>query len=414
MTALYEPLLDLVRQCCQIPLRADVSRLRPALDAGLRALELDPSAVGAYLGQVLGLSEEALLLRDLSPQVLQGRVFEAMHQVFLQSAKQQPLVLEVEDIHWIAQSPEAYLSGLVSRVGDAPLLLLLTYRPEYQPNWLRRARVTQLALRPLLPEDSARVVQAPHRQMPLSADAVAQILSRAQGNPLFLEELTQGIVDHASRLDATALPPTLQAMFSARIDRVAPDAKRLLQLAAVVGQEAPYALIRALMKLPEAALMTRLEELQAHELLLQTQVLPEVVYGFRHALTREAAYGMLRQWVRRDYHGEVAQVLESAFPEMVLAQPEVLAHHYTEAGMTEQAVSYWQEAGQRATDHFPYAEAVAYFRQGLELLQAQPETPEQARRELQLLLLLGPAMGVGQGLATPQREQCYAWVHALS
>lgn len=345
--------------------------------------------------------------------MLQERLFEVMHQVFLQCARQQPLVIEVEDAHWLTPSPEAYLEGLVSRVAEVPLLLLLSYRPEYQPRWLQQARVVQLALSPLPLEDSAQVVRAYHRARPLSAAAVAHVLARAQGNPLFLEELTHIMADGDSASETLALPPTLQAVLSARLDRLPAETRRVLQLAAVVGLEVSYPVLQRLLDLPEDRLHTHLHTLQAHELLGLTRVLPERAYRFKHALTREAAYGMLRRRVRHAAHKQVAQVLEAVAPDTRVSQPEVLAHHYSEAGLPQQAMPYWQAAGQRALAQSAYGEGIAHLRRALTLLQSMPDTPERARDELAVLLDLGLAVGVVAGLGAPETAHIYTQAQAL-
>ena len=207
------------------------------------------------------------------------------------------------------------------------------------------------------------------------------------------------------------IPDTIQAVLAARIDRLPPEEKRLLQTAAVMGPEVPIALLQVLGELSEETLQQGLRHLQTAEFLYETSLFPERVYTFKHALTHEVAYGGLLQERRRVLHARIAQALLERFPETAETRPELLAHHYTAAGVHDQAIQYWERAGQRANERSAYVEAIDHFTKGLEMLHTLRDTPERAQYELQLQLALGDALTATRGYAVPEVGHAYtrAW-----
>jgi predicted ATPase len=216
----------------------------------------------------------------------------------------------------------------------------------------------------------------------------------------------------AQALPTIQMPATVQAVLAARIDRLPPEEKQLLQAAAVIGTEVPFALLEAIAELPEAGLYRGLAHLQAAEFLYETRLFPERAYTFKHALTQQVAYQSLLTSTRQRYHAQLAQALE-ARPETVETQPELLAHHYTEAGLAEQAVGYWQQAGERSTVRSAYVEAVTHLTKGLEVLQTLPDTPARTRHELDMQLALGQALQVTKGSGAPEVKHAYARAQEL-
>ncbi len=204
----------------------------------------------------------------------------------------------------------------------------------------------------------------------------------------------------------------MQAVLAARIDRLPPEEKQLLQAAAVIGTEVPLPLLEAIAELPEVVLHRGLAHLQAAEFLYETRLFPERAYTFKHALTQQVAYQSLLTSTRQRYHAQLAQAL-AARPETVETQPELLAHHYTEAGLAAQAVGYWQRAGERSNARSAYVEAVAHLTKGLEVLQTLPDTPARARHELDMQLALGQALPVTKGYAAPEVGHAYARAREL-
>jgi predicted ATPase len=407
----YLPLLDLLHQACGLTERDTPDETATKLGQYLQAVGMEPEAWRPYMLCVLGRESSTTHLPPLSPQTLRTRIFETLLQMQLHASRRQPLCLEVEDVHWIDPTSEEWLMALIERLASVPILLLLSYRSGYQPAWMGKSYATQLALQRLTAAESQRMVRA---MLPPQSDHLVQaIVAKGQGNPFFLEELAQAIVEQGAEQATLVMPETVQAVLAARLDRLAPEAKALLQVAAVVGTEVPETLLQAVTALADAPLHQRLARLQEAELFYEARSVPEPVYAFKHALTQEVAYHSLLRSTRQDYHQQIAEVLVARFVDTVETQPEMLAHHYTEAGLHQQAVGYWHQAGQRASGRLAHAEAVAHLTKGLEVLQTLPETTERARRELELYLTLGPSLVVTRGPSDPEVGHAWTQVREL-
>jgi predicted ATPase len=319
----------------------------------------------------------------------------------------------MEDLHWIDASSDECLTALVERMAGAAILVLLTYRPGYRPPWVDKSYATQISLQPLTPHDSWRVVQAVLPEAVQVAPLVPQLLAKAEGNPFFLEELARTVVEQGADAPSLTVPETVQAVLTARMDRLPATAKRLLQATAVIGKDVTLPLLQAVTDVSEEAIQEDLRSLQAAEFLYETYALTTPVYTFKHVLTQEVAYHSLVRRARQRYHTRIAQVLEAQFPEIAEAQPELLAHHYTQADRGAQAIHYWQCAGQQAIERAGYVEAVSLLSRGLALVEALPNTPARAQQELALQMALGPAVMAVKGTANPEVEQTYARARAL-
>jgi predicted ATPase len=230
---------------------------------------------------------------------------------------------------------------------------------------------------------------------------------------LFLEELAWTVREHGDLQLPSEVPATLQAVLAARIDRLPPDAKQVLQTAAVIGTQVPWPVLQAIVELPEETLHRSLAHLHATEFLSESRPAPTGTYVFKHVLTQEAAYQSLLKHTRQHVHQRIAQVIETQWPETAQRQPEVLAQHYTAAGRAEEAVGYWQRAGERSNERSAYAEVVVHCTRGLDVLQTLPDTPTRAQQELDLLLLLGGALRITQGFAAPEVGHVFARAQEL-
>jgi predicted ATPase len=329
------------------------------------------------------------------------------------SSRQRPLVLALEDLHWIDATSEEWLAALVEQVAGAPILILVTYRPGYRPSWLDKSYATQLALPRLTRRDSLGVVQAmlPAGRVPESL--AQEILAKADGNPFFLEELARAVAEQGDSSLPRTVPDTIHAVLAARIDRLPAAEKRLLQAAAVIGKDVALSLLHSLALLPEEGLRRALRHLQAAEFCYETHLASDTVYTFKHALTGEVAYQSLSQGTRAQYHQLIARTVEGRFPAMAATQPEWLAHHYTAAGLPEQALPYWQQAGQHAIERSAYRESISHLRRGLQVLKMLPDTPERTLQELTLQTTLGLSLTATKGYAAEDVEQAYARAREL-
>ena len=409
----YLPIVALLRHNCGLTEGDAPATIAAKVRASLAEVGLAPDAGAPYLLHLLGVSAGTEGLAELSPQALKARTIEILVQLAVQGAHRRPLVLEVENLHWIDPSSEEVLGTLVEQLVGARILLLLTYRPGYRPPWIDKSYATQLALPRLAPRDSRRVLQAIVRTASVPEAMMQAILARAEGNPLFLEELAYTVVEQGGSHRSVGVPTTLQTVLASRIDRLPPEAKHLLQLAAVIGKDVAVPLLEAIAELSPVALQRGLAHLQGAELLYETTRVADRTVTFKHALIREAAYQSLLWSTRQEYHGRIAQELEERFPGTAESQPELVAHHYTEAGLSVQAIPYWQQAGQRAIERSANLEAVAHLTKGLELLATLPDTPERLRHELDMLTSLGPALTITRGPGSPSVEQVYTRAREL-
>jgi predicted ATPase len=363
--------------------------------------------------------------RTLEPPQRRQRTLEAVKRVLLRESQVQPVLLVCEDLHWIDAETQALLDSLIESLPTARLLLLVNYRPEYQHAWGSKTYYTQLRLDPLPPASAEAVLDVLLGPDSSLAPLKRLLIERTEGNPFFMEESVRTLVETgalvgepgayrlAQSLPTIQVPATVQAILAARIDRLPPDTKRLLQTAAVIGMEGPMPVLQAVAALPEAALHTALAQLQAAEFLYETRLFPERAYTFKHALTQQVAYQSLLTSTRQQVHQQIAQVFETHFAETALTQPELLAHHYTEAGCPEPAVAYWQKAGQRAVERSAHAEAISHLTKGLEVLKTLPDTRTRAQQELGLQNTLGPVLMAIRGWAAPEVEVTYARARAL-
>jgi predicted ATPase len=407
----YLPLLDLLRHNCGITEADGPEDITAKVHHSLQEVGMPPETWAPVFLSLLGVQEGIHQLTALSPEARKARVLTACTQLCLNSSRQHPLVLAIEDLHWIDASSEECLMALVERMAGAPLLLLVTSRQGYRPPWIGKSYATQLALTPLDPEGSRRVVQAIRGTISLSEPTLEAILARANGNPLFLEELAHTVVEEATSSRQSVLPTTLQAVLAARIDRLVPEAKWLLQVAAVIGKHIPLPLLQAVVEMPAELLQQHLDHLQSAELLYETTWAAAQTVTFKHVLIQEAACQSLLQETRQQVHRQIAQMLSEYYPQIEETQPEWLAHHYTEAGLSAQAIVYWRRAGQYALDRSAYVEAIAHLRQGLHLTTTLPDTPERLQHELMLYMALGVTLAATQGYAAPDVEHAYLQAH---
>jgi predicted ATPase len=406
--------LDLLRHHCGITDTDGPEDITAKIHRGLQELDMAPEMWAPVLLHLLGFEEGTNSLAVLSPEARKSRILTALTQICLNSSRQRPLILEIEDLHWIDPSSDECLAALVERMAGAPILVLVTYRPGYRPAWIDRSYVTQVALQPLTPQDSLRVVQAVLSAVAPSAPLVPKLLAKADGNPFFLEELARTVVEQGTDTPSPTVPDTVQAVLLARIDRLPATAKRLLQMASVIGKDVALPLLQAVIEVSEEAMHRDLGHLQAAEFLYETYAPTARAYAFKHALTQEVAYQSLVRRTRQQYHAHIAQVLEERFPEIVEMQPELLAQHYTAAARDAQALPYWQRAGQRAVERSANVEAISHFTKGLEVLQTLLDTPERIQQELELQLALAPPLLMLKGHTAPEVEHAYARAYELA
>ena len=353
---------------------------------------------------------------DLSAQRRKEMTVAALYRQLVSRARTQPVLVLFEDAHWADPSSLELLDGLVDRLSTLPVLLVISYRPEFGAPWIGRAGTGLITLSRLDRRQSTTLAAQVTAQRVLPRILLDRIITQTDGIPLFIEESTKAVLESVLSIDdampSLAVPPTLQASLMARLDRL-PAAKQVAQTGAVIGREFPYALLAAVAELPEAQLAQGLEDLVASGLAFRRGAQPEAVYAFKHAMVRDAAYDTLLRSRRQQMHARVAMVLEIQFPEAIAAQPELIAQHCAEGGLIEKAVGYWLRAGEHAGARSAHVEAITHLRKGLSVLKTLPDTPKRTQQELMFHVALGTSLVVVQGYATPEVQRVYMHSRAL-
>jgi predicted ATPase/class 3 adenylate cyclase len=381
----YLPLLDILRHNCGITEADSPETITARVRLGLQEVGLDPEAGAPYLLHLLGVQAGTEGLAVLSPETIKARTFDTLWQMSLRGSRQQPLLLEVEDLHWIDKTSEDYLMSLVESLAGAPILLLGTYRPGYRPPWVGKSYTTQVALRPLASRDSLVVVHSVAPRERLSDHLAQVILAKAEGNPFFLEELTRAVVEQGERQAEVAVPDTIQGVLMARIDRLPDAAKRLLQTASALGREFSLRLLGTLWEGP-SALEPLLRELKRLEFVYEDTGADEPVYVFKHVLTQEVAYDSLLQERRRALHARIVVAIETLYADRLADQVEQLARHAFWGEVWNKAVAYYRQAGAKAFVRSALREAIACFEQALVAVEHLPESQERREQAIDLRL----------------------------
>jgi class 3 adenylate cyclase/predicted ATPase/DNA polymerase III delta prime subunit len=349
-----------------------------------------------------------------SPQRKKEKTFEALLRQLDLRSREQPVLLVYEDVHWIDPSSRELLDMTVDRVARLPALLLVTFRPEFVAPWTGQAHLTMLTLNRLGRREGAMMVERLARNRALPDEIAADIVERTDGVPLFVEELTKAVLEAAvegqdvsetiskAAHPSLAVPATLHASLMARLDRLGTAAKEVAQIGAAIGREFSYELLITVAQKNEDELKASLARLGDAGLVFCRGAPPEANFLFKHALVRDAAYGSLLRSQRQELHARIATTLESEFPDKAAAQPEVLAHHAEEAGLSAKAIGFWHKAGELAVRRAANPEAIKHFRRALSLLSKQPDTVERSRNELAILSRLGPALMSIHGWASPE------------
>jgi class 3 adenylate cyclase/predicted ATPase len=424
-TALF-PLVDLFQRILRFEAHetpnAKLAKLEHALSQYRLPLEESVQLFAPLLS--VSMSENHYPPLNLSPQRQRQKTLEALVAILLEHAERQPVLFILEDLHWTDPSTLESINLLIDQTPTASMFVLLTCRPHFQPAWHHRSYLTEITVNRLSHTQVEQIVAGMTDGNTFPAAVLQQIIEKTDGVPLFVEELTKAILESGQlkaldghyeltgSLSTLAIPATLQDSLMARLDRLV-TAKAVAQYAAVIGRQFSYALLQAILQLDEVMLKHELGRLVEAEIMYQRGLPPQATYAFKHALIQDAAYESLLKSTRQQYHQRIAQVLEAQFPVIAQAQPELLAHHCTEAGLIEQAIAYWYKAGQSAVQRSAHVEAISHLRQGLELLQTLLETPERTQHEVDMYIALGASLIATQGYAAPEVGETYAHTRQL-
>jgi class 3 adenylate cyclase/tetratricopeptide (TPR) repeat protein len=363
---------------------------------------------------------------DLDPQRRREKLFEALLKQLEAEVRHRPVLMIFEDAHWIDPTSREMLDLTIERMRRLPVMLAITFRPEFQAPWGGGSHVTSLMLNRLNEANGEVLVQSLAGRVGLDAEIVTKIVERADGVPLFLEELTKTVLESVKDRGAAAVAPsggssggfavpaTLHASLVARLDRLAAASKEVAQVGAVLGREFSYSLIRPVAQCDETTLQAALAQLSEAELLFCRGAPPHASYLFKHALVQDAAYSTLLRGKRQELHARVATVLERDFADQVEHQPELLAHHLSAAGDVDRSIGQWLKAARYAAARSAYREAIRHFERGLAMLATLPETPARDGREIELQLALGSTLFSAEGFASARAAAAYARARDLA
>ena len=351
---------------------------------------------------------------EMAPQQRRQKTLEALTAQMEALSRSNPVLMIFEDAHWIDPTSLEVLGRAVDRIRTLGVLLIVTYRPEFEPPWIGRPHVTALTLNRLGEREIAAMIDRVTGNKPLPASIRQDIVERTDGIPLFVEEMTKAVLEAESEGDARqtaaavpspalAVPASLHASLMARLDRLGP-AKEVAQIGAAIGREFSHALLAAVAGKPEAELASALDRLIAAGLLFRQGVPPHATYLFKHALVQDAAYGTLLREPRRALHARIAETLESQFAEIAESQPELLARHCTEAGLIEKAAGLWGKAGQRSLERSALLEAAEQLTRALGQIATLPATPALRREEIKLQVGLQTPLMQSKGYTAPETK----------
>jgi predicted ATPase len=422
-SALYPTIVQLERAAGFA--RGDSPDEKLAKLSALLAPDAGSAAELALVAELLSLPSRAAEL-NLSPQRKRELLFQALLRQLGALAWANPVVAVFEDAHWIDPTSRELLDLIVDRVRQLPVVLVITFRPEFEAPWGGQPHVTTLSLNRLGGRDAAALVLGLAGNTPLGSEVVEEIVERTDGVPLFVEELTKAVIERgeqdrqvgavlsASPSPALAVPPTLHASLIARLDRIGGAAREVAQIGAVLGREFSYELVQPVAQRSAAELQNALSRLTEAGLLFCRGAAPNSSYLFKHALVQDAAYGTLLRTRRQELHARVAAVLEADFSDLVERQPELLAHHLTGAAQTERAVAQWLAAGRFAAVRLAPREAIRHFDRGLALLGSLPEGANRDAQEVELQLARGLSLFTTEGFISEAAARSYTRARELA
>jgi class 3 adenylate cyclase/tetratricopeptide (TPR) repeat protein len=373
------------------------------LENTLALIKIDPAENVPLLAPLLNIPLPKERLPALAPEEVRRRQLAAMTNWVIASARSQPVVLALEDVHWADPTTVDLIRGIAERGAQVPLLLLVTARPEFRPPWGMRSHYTTISLAPLDRSQVQRMVAELSARHALSKQIVDGVTERTGGVPLFIEEVTRLLLERGEQGGVQAIPPTLQQSLMARLDRLGP-AREVAQIGAVIGRDFSYALLRTVAGLHDTALQTALERLAEADLLLVQGLPPDSDYHFKHALIQDAAYENLLKSRRQALHRRVGEVLRDQFTAIAAAQPELVAYHFSQGGLTENAIEWWGKAGQRSLERSALVEATAQLTRALDQIGALPPNTVLRREQIKLQVALINALHHVKGYAAPESK----------
>jgi len=412
----YLPLIELLKNYFQISIRDDERQRREKINGRILTLDRSLEDTLPYFYALLGITDTSA--QKLDVQTKRTRTFDAIKRVIFRESLNQPILLIMEDLHWLDSESQAFLSLLVESIASVRLFLLVNYRPEYQHNWGEKSYYTQIRLDPFGPAESKQLLDTLLGGNGEIQGVKKLILRKAEGNPFFIEEIVHGLVDQGivvrtpkpsvtARLTDIRIPPTVQGVLSARIDRLKPEEKAFLQTLSVIGKEFFLSLLKLVVNEPEFELHRLLSVLQTAEFIHEQPAFPETKFMFKHALTQEVAYNSLLVERRNLLHEFIGNAIEKVFGDRLSEYYSDLAHHFSRSNNVAKAAQYLMRAGEQSLERSAYGEAAELFRRALGSLGRLPHSHERDRTEIRLQAMLGAALMASLGYSAGEVEHAH-------
>jgi len=421
----YLPLINLLKGYFDIQDRDDQRKICEKITGKLLTLDRTlESTLPGFLA-LFDVTAEDQQWQILDPPQRRQRTLEAIKRLLLRESQMQTLLLVFEDLHWIDSETQAVLDSLIESLPTVRILLLVNYRPEYQHGWGSKTYYSQFRIDPLPPDTAGELLQALLGDDTSLLPLKPLLIERTEGNPFFLEESVRTLVETkiltgergnyslAKPIEHTQVPATVQAVLAARIDRLPPEEKRLLQSAAVIGKDVPFVLLQAIADQSEEELRRGIARLQAAEFIYETSLFPDLEYTFKHALTHDVAYGSVLHERRRALHALIVEAIERLYPDRLVEQVERIAHHALSAELWEKAVEYLHQAGKKAAARSANPEAITCFERALEVLEHLPESRRTIEKGVDIRVDFGPALIAKSGFAAAEVEENYTRAQEL-
>jgi len=400
----YFPAIEILQTFCDVEDTDSMETIDAAVLAALQPLGPAAAASAPYLQNLL-FPRRSGELSGRSPDAVKAGTFEAVRRVVLAQQERRTLLLVIEDLHWIDQTSAELLATLAELTATSRILLVTTARPGFRAGWQTLPNASQIVLGPLSAADSRRVVESVLAARPAAEEVVERVLTRAEGNPFFLEELARSVREHADESEAVAVPGTVHDVVASRVDSLPSGDRHVLDVAAVIGREIPVALLQEASELSAADIQASLARLQTGEFLHAVRSGAESGYAFKHALTHEVAYEGVVRSARALLHARVVSAIGKLAPETGERRPETLARHCTEAGRHADAIVHWTRAGQLAIQRSAHGDAIVHLGQALALLAGQPEDPTRDTQEIGVQLAMATSLTATRGYGAPEIEQ---------
>ncbi len=420
----YLPLIDLLKNYFEIAPEDDERKRRERIGGKVLMLDRALEDTLPYLFSILGVAEANDPIAEMDPEIRRRRTLDAIKRLLLRESLDHPLIVIFEDLHWVDDETQVFLNLFADSIASARILMLVNYRPEYRHDWQNKSNYAQLRLDPLGRESAESLLGALVGGEPELTPLKRLIVERTEGNPFFMEETVQemfedgvlvrnGKVRLARPLSAIQIPPGVKGILAARIDRLSPPQKDLLQTLAIIGKEFPLGLVRQVVAREERELVAMLSDLQVGEFIYEQPAFPDTEYVFKHALTQEVAYDSVLGERRKLIHEKTAQALEEIYASQIEDHLPALAYHLSRSANAEKAVAYLIRAAEQARAQSAYGEAIEKLTTAAAMLASLPQTPEHDHQEIRVRALLGQALSATRGFSAPELQNQISRVEEL-